>query len=154
VVVDKAGNPVAGAFIACNLVKEISDAHGHFLLEKVPPSRYGVFADSSSVRVMHPEYVEAEIRFTNILAGKTNEVHIILDKGVLLRGTLTDADTGLPIKHLSVNVSPNPMTEQRYYPQSNERGAYEIRVPAGQFNLSPSLPHGSTAAEFNYYPRH
>jgi hypothetical protein len=129
-----------------------TDAQGRFHFDKVSPSHYGVFWDFNTLTVTHPDYVRAQVRMDDIVAGREKSARIELQHGVVQRGTLSDADTGKPLRGFSVQADFEPRQQTQFIAYSDFGGRYELRVPKTRVTLRPGVPMGLGAQDSNYYP--
>jgi beta-lactamase regulating signal transducer with metallopeptidase domain len=152
-VVDDQGNPIAGAQVTHRSDDVVStDAQGRFHFDKVSPSRYGVYWAFNSLTVTHPDYVNKHVRMDDIVAGRDNSARVVLERGVVQRGTLSDADTGKPLRGFLVQAEFEPRQETQFVGYSDANGRYELRVPKSRVTLRPGVALGFGASDSNYYP--
>jgi hypothetical protein len=150
-VVDRQGNPIADAKVFANAGVDpvTTDLQGRFVVEKMQPTALYLI-DYGSIGVRHRDFVEGQVRLNNIVAGRDNPVGIVLDRGVVVQGTLSDADSGKSIKGFVVRAYFG-RTGQQLAAYSDQDGHYEFRLPAGEVNLKPSPVMAPGVADANYY---
>jgi hypothetical protein len=147
--------PIAGADVSSDAITNPSktDAQGRFVLEKIKPSHFGAFHDSGRVYMHHDDYVDEEVLAKSVEAAKDNTINIELRRGVLLTGTMTDQQTGKPLKNQGVMVrDEDSIVGQWWSAWSDENGKYQLRIPIGERDVAVFPCRGGGSEETNYYP--
>jgi len=119
--------PLVGATVSANGVSNVTDASGFYSLE-VSPGTYDVTAEMTG-------YVSQTVSVT-----VSADVTVIQDFALSLtppevgwiNGTVTDADSGLPIAGASI-------TADGYSTVTNASGNYELEVEPGTYTVTASL---------------
>jgi hypothetical protein len=135
VVVDDNDQPVANAEVYDTQTDPVrTDAGGHFEMTK----RLAIGGRHAfrPFLVRHPDYVEKQVTQTakDVASG---EMHIKLDRGVLISGKVVDAQNGQPVFGAGVMTEDmNPRARgTKIYTYTAADGAYRLRVPSGKYEL-------------------
>lgn len=105
---------------------------GSYRLEGLSSGIYGITIEGSI------EYVASMLTDIKAEEGKTVKApDIILSKGVIIEGTITEEGTGRPRPGIRLHVSESGTnrTARAIYAESDENGRYTVRVPAGEFEI-------------------
>ncbi len=94
-----------------------TDANGEYAIE-------GLGAGDFEMRIESQGAVTGRTSPFAVDEGETVERDFVLDRGLLARGTVTDARTGLPIEGAIVDTSDR---DERNQARTNASGAYELR---------------------------
>ena len=148
VVVDDKGNPLASYLIAIESfagsgesaetippsgqARTVQDAKGAFLIEGLMPGKYVLAVSAEGRPPTRSAQIEVEA------ARITHHVRIVLGKGALLTGKVTDAVTRKPIAGAIVTLDAlTSTTANGILPgRSDEAGTYALEgVPAGPFSI-------------------
>jgi hypothetical protein len=148
VVVDDKGNPLSPYLIAIESfagsgesaetippsgqARTIQDAKGAFLFEGLMPGKYVLTASAEGRPPTRSAQIEVEA------ARVTHHVRIVLSKGALLTGKVTDAATHKPIAGAIVTLDAlTSTTANSIAPaRSDEAGTYALEgAPAGPFSI-------------------
>ncbi|MCK6586040.1 MAG: carboxypeptidase regulatory-like domain-containing protein [Polyangiaceae bacterium] len=112
--------------------RNISDAAGQFLLERLPPGRYVLTASADGRPPARSSSIEVEPGRT------THHVRITLARGATLSGTILDAETRQPIAGARVVLDAATSTGANAIDgaTSDASGAYSLQgVPPGPFSV-------------------
>lgn len=140
-VVDEAGKPVSGITVtvpglmlnqAGGHEKTVTAEDGSFTLESLPKGLYSVAPIADIARGLVGR-LQDEVR------GGEGEVttvpDLLMTPGVVVQGTVVDADTGVPVKGAGVSAFSSPNQRLNYTPtasRTDENGAFSVRVLPGK----------------------
>ncbi len=134
VVLDGAGNPVAGASVGGGLSLTTTDANGEFVLTDVPVGTRQIVASSQALGVIGLVVVNLTT------AGETVGSTIVLPSTGTLTGRVVRADGTTPVSGLPIYVIKGD-TLVVATGETDGQGAYRIgQIPLGQYRLSAFLP--------------
>jgi len=152
VVFEQTGQPAAGVtihgyqdapraispFEAIRVVAT-TDEKGFFVLQNLPPGSYTVSIPSEHCG--DPEWVAVHRRVESLAEG--NEVkcrNLVLTRGGIVSGKVTDRETGQPIETVHVAASPSDFTGSFVAPATHTQpdGAYKLRLPPGKWRVQPT----------------
>ena len=113
------GTTVANARVVIKGTKFVSqtDASGKFVLDQVPPGRYEITAEC-------PGYAPATLANVRVRKGSTTTINLYLNPLTRVRGVVTDAQTGDPVRDAVVVLSARG--EQQAGAKTDEKGRFEI----------------------------
>jgi len=122
--------------------RALTDAFGRYRFDGLGPGLYDVVVGMET----HPpkdiarsrSKVEVESGFV------TENIDLVVEKGVLIRGTTTSKEDGAPLEGIGVAaVIPDKTGFAMNSTTSDENGHYELRLPLGNTKLYiPSMPYG------------
>ena len=113
------GTTVANARVAIKGTKFVAqtDESGKFMLDQVPPGRYEISAEC-------PGYAPATLANVRVRKGSTTTINLYLNPLTRVRGVVTDAQTGDPVRDAVVVLSARG--EQQAGAKTDEKGRFEI----------------------------
>jgi len=156
VVVDESGKPLSGVKVVQRFDAVTTGADGQFLFDKVGPSQFGMYATHTFVSVRLPGYVPKQLRLEEgITVEKPAEFRVTLEKGMLVRGKMSDAESGKPLQGFWLRAEAERDqggSPEVYYATADREGRYEMRVPARHVSLYPYAAGNLPGVDWNYFP--
>ena len=144
------GKPVANARVSCissqassrsNSISEgsaVTDRNGKFLLSGLMP---GVFTLGALTDEAYSEWVSKPKENISVEEGKTTAgIDLVLSRGGIVTGRITEKDTGAPIVDQMVNIQPS----SRGMSKTDENGVYRIRTIPGDIMVYTYPARGYT----------
>lgn len=133
IVTDAQGAPIAGATVRTfhfTNVPFMTGADGRFEIDGLNP-----VTDAYSLHVTHPDYPAVSVRFTPPAVGQTVRQHVVLQPGVDVYGTVTDAQ-GRPVEGVTVGNTDSRAMWNCVTDQTDAEGDYLLEnVDLGELVL-------------------
>ncbi len=133
--ITREGQPARAIAVWCSMggrsrARTVSSEDGVYELAQLSPGTYTVIVDL-------PEgLTAAPIDQINLEAGESAaDTNVVLTPGGLVKGTVTDRDTGRPLAGVSLSVC----SANRLYPRTDNDGNYVQRLPSGHYEVSCNL---------------
>lgn len=150
IVTDAQGVPVDGATVRTfhfTNVPFVTGPDGRFEIDGLNP-----VTDAYSLHVTHPEYPAVSIRFAPAAMGQTVRQDVVLQPGVDVYGTVTDAQ-GRPIEGVTVGNTTSGAMWNCIRDETDPEGHYQLEnVDLGELVLWAVHPDHATYVEHSTLP--
>ena len=124
-----------------------TDKNGRFVFKKLPPTKANVFLQMGNYRSgpdgrpLPPEpasWALPAVTDLQLSSAKETSLDLEMTPGALVKGIVTDKTSGKPIKDAELRIyhAGRPDNTLPDYIQSDENGAFAIRVPAGDVTVA------------------